>query len=191
MTPYLPPITKPRGLRLRLLAVVLRRIFGKEPGWLTVWSARMPFTYTAWMGKASSLNKKLSIGMDTVTLVRARVDDINTCLQCKDAGRWYVTRKQPHLLPKLDALYDYQHSELFSDKDRAALDFATELAGARSVSPGTFAELATHYSEREICELVWVVSSNFLLNINNLGLGIGSDGLCELAARGGRVETLT
>lgn len=143
----------------------------------------MPFAFTAWMGKASSLNKKLSIGMDTVTLVRARVDDINTCLQCQDAGRWYVTKKQPQLLPKLDALHDYQHSELFDDKERAALDFATALAGSRTVPAGTFAELAAHYSEREICELVWVISSNFLLNINNLGLGIGSDGLCELAAR--------
>ena len=38
MTPYLAPVTRPRGLRLRLLAIVLKRIFGKQPSWLTVWS---------------------------------------------------------------------------------------------------------------------------------------------------------
>jgi alkylhydroperoxidase family enzyme len=190
MTPYLAPITRPHGLRLRLLTIALRRVFGKPPSWLSVWSTRMPFAFTAWMGKASSLNKKLSVGMDTVTLVRARVDDINTCLQCQDAGRWYVTKKQPHLLPKLDALHDYRLSELFSYRERAALDFATELAGSRTVSPDTFAALADHYSEREVCELVWVISSNFLMNIINLGLGIGSDGLCDLAARTRSTETL-
>jgi hypothetical protein len=35
-------------------------------------------------------------------------------------------------------------------------------------------------SEREICELAWIVATNHLFNMNNLGLGIGSDGLCEL-----------
>jgi len=35
--------------------------------------------------------------------------------------------------------------------------------------------LSRHYSEREICEINWIVSTNHLFNINNLGLGIGSD----------------
>jgi len=26
----------------------------------------------------------------------------------------------------------------------------------------------------------WLVSTNYLFNMNNLGLGIGSDGLCEI-----------
>lgn len=190
MTPYLAPITKPRSVRLRLLGAVLRRVFGKTPSWLTVFCSRMPFAFTMWMGKASSLNKKLSIGADTMALVRARVDEVNVCLQCQDAGRWYITKKQPHLLPKLDALFDYQNSPVFTDKERVALDFATELAETRSIRPATFAALAHYYSEREMCELVWVVSSNFLMNINNLGLGIGSDGLCELAQRPLAVQSL-
>jgi hypothetical protein len=181
MTSYLPPIAKPSSLRLRLLAVVLRRMMGKTPSWLTVWSARMPFGFTAWMGKVNSLNKKLSVEPDIVVLLRARVDDVNTCLQCQDSGRWYVNRKQPHLVPKLDGLFDYRRNPLFSVKERAALDFASELAEHRSVSPDTFMALSAHYSERQVCEIVWVVSTNFLLNLNNLGMGIGSDGLCELA----------
>ena len=181
MTAYLTPIDKPRSLRLRLLAGVLKRFFGKTPSWLTVWSARMPFGFTAWVGKVNSLNKKLTVDPDTVVLLRARVDDLNTCLQCQDSSRWYVSRKRPHLVPKLDALFDYRHDPMFSAKERAALDFATELAEHRGVSPDTFRELSAHYSERQVCEIVWVVSSNFLLNINNLGMGIGSDGLCELA----------
>jgi alkylhydroperoxidase family enzyme len=191
MRAYLAPIDKPRSLRLRLLAVVLKRVFGKAPSWLTVWSTRMPFRFTAWVGKVNSLNKKLTIDPDTVVLLRARVDEVNMCLQCQDSGRWYVNKKRPHLLPKLDALLDYRQNPLFSVQERAALDFATELAEHRSVSPDTFRELSTHYSDRQVCEIVWVISSNFLLNINNLGMGIGSDGLCELAGLPTAAPTVT
>jgi len=181
MTPYLAPIEKPKGLRLRLLGMMLRRVFPKTPGWFTVFSSRMPFAFTMWIGKAGQLNKKLQIGPDTSALIRARVDDLNMCTHCADAGRWYIGEKQPHLLPKVEALHDYQTNRLFSDKERAALDFATELTEHKHISPDTFSALSQHYSERQICEIVWVASSNHLNNINNLGLGIGSDGLCELA----------
>ncbi|MGH2894587.1 MAG: carboxymuconolactone decarboxylase family protein, partial [Solirubrobacteraceae bacterium] len=125
MLAYLPTIAKPRSVRLRLLSAVLKRVFGKPPGWLTVWSARMPFRFTAWIGKVNSLNKKLTVEADTVVLLRARVDDVNTCLQCQDSGRWYVNKRRPHLIPKLNALHDYRRSPLFSAKERSALDFAT------------------------------------------------------------------
>jgi dihydrofolate reductase len=82
-----------------------------------------------------------------------------------------------------DAVNEYQTSPLFSDRERAALAFATELTEHKHVSPGTFESLASHYSEREICEITWLVSTNHLFNINNLGLGIGSDGLCEINRR--------
>ncbi len=181
MSPYLAPIDRPNGLVLKLLYWFTRRQFGKVPGWLTVFSARMPVAYTSWMGKVYKLNKKLKLPPDTVALVRARVDAINMCTWCMDAGRWYAIHKAPHFLPKLDALDDYQTSPLFGDDERAALDFATELTERKRVSPDTFAAVARHYSEREICELTWLVSTNHLFNINNLGLGISSDGLCEIS----------
>jgi alkylhydroperoxidase family enzyme len=188
-SPYLAPIEKPKGLMLKLLYWFMRRQFGKVPGWLTVFSARMPLTFTNWMGKVYKLNNKLKLPSDTVALVRARVDAINICTWCMDAGRWYATNKAPHYLPKLDALDEYQTSPLFSDKERAALDFATELTEQKHVSGETRAALSRHYSEREICEIVWLVSSNHLFNINNLALGIGSDGLCETRSRGQSAAT--
>jgi len=183
MTTYLPPIEKPKGLMLKLLYRLLGRQFGKVPSWLSVFSARMPLGFTSWMGKVYKLNRKLTLPMDTVTLVRAQVDSINGCTWCADAGRWYAMKNAPHNLPKLDALNEYRTSPLFSDEERAALDFAAELTEQKHVSPKTFSELSRHYSERGICEIVWVVSSNHLFNINNLGLGIGSDGFCELTTR--------
>jgi alkylhydroperoxidase family enzyme len=70
---------------------------------------------------------------------------------------------------------------LFSEAERAALDYASELTSHKTVSGETFAHLAQHYSEREICDIVWLVASEHLANMTNLGLGVGSDGLCELS----------
>jgi alkylhydroperoxidase family enzyme len=179
--PYLAPVEKPQGLMLRLLYWLMRRQFGKTPSWLTVFGARMPLAFTNWGGKAYRLEKKLKLSHDTATLVRARVAGINLCTWCMDAERWFVMTKTPHLLPKLDAINDYRTNPVFSDKERAALDHATELTELRHVSPETFDRLSRHYSEREICEIVWLVASENLSNISNLGLGIGSDGLCEIS----------
>jgi alkylhydroperoxidase family enzyme len=180
VSPYLAPIDRPKGLMMKFLYWLLGRQFGKAPGWLTVFSARMPLAYTSWMGKVYKLNKKLKLAPDTMGLVRARVDSINMCTWCMDAGRWYAINNASHLVAKLDAIDDYQTSPLFSDEERAALDFASELTERKRVSPGTFEALSRHYSEREICEINWIVATNHLFNINNLGLGIGSDGLCEI-----------
>jgi alkylhydroperoxidase family enzyme len=166
---------------LTLLYRLLGRQFGKVPSWLSVFSARMPLRFTTWMGKVYKLNQKLTLPADTVMLVRAQVDGVNGCTWCADAGRWYAMTKAPQNLPRLDALHEYRTSPLFSDRVRAALDFATELTERKHVSPNAFAALSRHYSEREICEIVWLVSTNHLFNINNLGLGIGSDGFCDLA----------
>jgi alkylhydroperoxidase family enzyme len=182
-SPYLAPVEKPRDVRLKALYRLLGRQFGKPPGWLTVFSARMPLAFTSWMGKVYKLNKKLKLPTDTERIVRVQVDSVNGCGWCMDADRWYVTTKIPELVPKLDALPEYRTSPLFSDKERAALDYATELTEQKRVGPETFAALSRHYSEREICELAWIVSTNHLMNINNVGLGIGSDGLCELSDR--------
>jgi alkylhydroperoxidase family enzyme len=181
--PYLAPIEKPKGLMLRLLYRLMRRQFGKTPAWLNVYGARMPLSFLSWGGKPYRLAKKLKLSHDTETLLRARVSGINMCTWCMDAERWSVMTKAPHLLPKLDALHGYRTSPLFDGKERAALDFASELTETRQVRPETFAQLQRHYSEREICEIDWIVASEHLSNISNLGLGIGSDGLCDLSSR--------
>lgn len=55
---------------------------------------------------------------------------------------------------KFDALDEYRTSSLFTEAERAALDYVTELTTQKKVDSGTFARLARHYSERQICEIV-------------------------------------
>jgi alkylhydroperoxidase family enzyme len=179
MSTYLTPVEKPKSLMLKLGYRYTRRQFGRVPGPLSVFCARMPTAFTSFYGKVSKLDKKLELSLDTAALVRERVASTNMCLYCMDANRWAATHKAPEKEGKFDALDEYRTSPLFSDAERAALDYATELTEDRQVSQDTFAELSRHYSEREICEIVWLVASEHLYNVNNIGLNIGSAGLCE------------
>jgi alkylhydroperoxidase family enzyme len=180
VTPYLPPVEKPRGLLLRLVYFFCRRQFGMVPTPIAVHSARMPSAFLLFYGKVSRLDKKLELPADTAILVRERVASANGCLFCMDSQRWYVQHKSPGNLARLDALPEYQTSPLFTDGERAALDYATELTQDKHVAPDTFARVRQHYSEREICDIVWLVASEHVYNMTNHGLNIGSDGLCEL-----------
>jgi alkylhydroperoxidase family enzyme len=181
MATYLPPIERPRGLVLKLVYFFARRQFGKVPTPFTVFVARMPFAFMDFYGKLSSLDKKLKLSASTAVLIRERVASLNTCLFCMDATRWYASRQSPESAARIDALASYRTSPLFSDAERAALDYATELTATKEVEPATFERLARYYSERQICDIVWLVASEHLYNLTNVGLNIGSDGFCELS----------
>jgi hypothetical protein len=139
----------------------------------------MPAAFTRFYMKPGMLDRKLKLSAATVVLVRQLVASTNLCLFCMDANRWSAINRSGVDQAKLDALGDFRASPLFSDHERAALGFAQELTRDRRVNPATFAELARHYSEQEICEIVFLVSSEHLYNINNLGLNIGSAGICS------------
>jgi alkylhydroperoxidase family enzyme len=177
---FLTPIEKPKGVILRIMYWYARRQWGKVPRPFSVFAARMPIAFGNFFGKVSKLDKKLALPGETAILVRARVASLNMCMWCVDGQRWFVMHKTPQHLPKLDALEEYRTNPLFDARQRAALDFATELTEDKRVNPDTFAMLSRHYSEREICDITWLVSSEHLYNLNNLGLNIGSDGLCQI-----------
>ena len=185
MAPYLRPVEKPRGLFLRLIYFVMRRQLGKvefekliTP--IAVHSARMPTAFLSFYGKVSRLDKKLRLPSQTAMVIRERVANINSCEFCMDMNRWYATKDSAENAARYDALPEYRTSPLFTDAERTALDYATELTGNHRVEPETFARLARYYSEREICDIVWLVASEHLYNMTNIGLNIGSAGLCEL-----------
>jgi alkylhydroperoxidase family enzyme len=182
MDPYLPPVERPRSPLLRIVYFATRRQFGKVATPIAVFSARMPAGFLSFYGKISRLDRKLALPADMAVLIRERVASINSCEYCMDASRWYVMKKSPANLERLDALPGYRTSPLFTEAQRAALDYVTELTAEKKISPGTFARLARHYGEREICDIVWLVASEHVYNLTNHGLGIGSDGLCELRA---------
>jgi alkylhydroperoxidase family enzyme len=130
-------------------------------------------------GKISALDKKLKLPRQTVFLIREQVARINVCLFCTDIGRFFAM-KEAMDEAKFEALAEYPTSPVFTDAERAALDYTTELTRNKKVSPNTFNRLHNYYSEREICEIVWLVATEHVYNLTNLGLNIHSDMLCDI-----------
>lgn len=177
--PFLPPIENPPGWIMKLIYALTRRQFGKVLTPLKVVYPRLPLAFGLFAGRISKLDQKLTLPPELALLIRERVARINVCRFCIDIARLFTIQKSMNQA-KFDALEHYQESDLFSDAERAALDYVTELTHDKVVHPDTFARLTRFYSEREICEIVWLVASEHFYNMTNIGLNIHSDMLCDI-----------
>lgn len=182
MDTFLPPIEKPHGLIMMLAYAMTRRRFGKVLTPMKVVFARMPSAFGQFTTKIDKLDKKLILPQETAFLIRQQVSGINVCSFCVDIGRW-ASIKASMNQDKFDLLEQYSTSRLFTNAERAALDYATELTKDKKVNPDTFARLSRYYSEREICEIVWLVASEHFYNMTNIGLNIESDMLCDISRK--------
>jgi alkylhydroperoxidase family enzyme len=182
MDTFLPPIEKPKGLIMKLAYALSRRQFGKVLTPLKVVYARLPAAFGLFGSKINKLDRKLVLPQETVFLIREQVARLNVCLFCMDIGRAAVIKTSMNEA-KFDALEQYRTSPLFSDGERAALDYVTELTKEKKVDPKTFERMAGHYSEREICDIVWLVASEHFYNMTNIGLNIHSDMLCDISRK--------
>ena len=182
MDTFLTPIEHPKGLVMKLVYYFTRKQFGKVLTPLKVHSARLPAAFGTFYGKISQLDKKTTLPPETIMLIREQVARINVCLFCIDLGRYYTIKASMNEA-KFDALEQYNTSPLFTDAERFALDYVTELTKDKKVNPDTFARMAKYYSEREICEIVWLVASEHVYNITNIGLNIHSDMVCDISRK--------
>lgn len=183
MDTFLAPVEKPNGLIMKLVYYFTKKQFGKVMTPLKVHSARLPIAFGQFYGKISQLDKKMKLPVETIMLIRERVANLNVCLFCIDIGRYYAIVKAGMNEAKFDALADYKTSPLFSDAERAVLDYVTELTVDKKVNPDTFTRMARYYSEREICEIVYIIASEHVYNITNIGLNIHSDMLCDISKK--------
>jgi alkylhydroperoxidase family enzyme len=180
--PLLAPVENPRGLIMKLAYFFTRKRFGRVLSPLKIHSARLPAAFGLFYSKVAELDKKLVLPAETVMLIRERVARTNVCLFCIDIGRWATIQASMNQA-KFDALEHYQTSPLFTEAERAALDYATVLTKDKRVDPYAFARMSRFYTEREICEIVWLVASEHLYNMTNIGLNIHSDMLCDLTRK--------
>jgi len=167
---------------MKLAYYLTRRQFGRVLTPLKVASARLPLAFGKFYSKVAVLDKKLKLPAETAMLIREQVARTNVCLFCIDIGRW-ATIQMSMNQAKFDALEHYQTSPLFTEAERAALDYVTVLTKEKRVDPDAFNRMSRFYSEREICEIVWLVASEHLYNMTNIGLNIHSDLLCDLSRK--------
>jgi alkylhydroperoxidase family enzyme len=180
--PLLLPIEDPKDPNLKQIYAMQEQYLGKVLTPSKVHSARLPPSFAQFYGKVSELDKELKLSPETVALIRTRVAQINVCEFCMDANRAGIILASMNQA-KFDALDEYKTSSIFTDGERAMLDYATELTKNKKVSQDTFDRMAKYYSEREICEIVYIVASEHLYNITNIGLNIHSDMICDIAKK--------
>lgn len=182
MATYLPPIENPQGFITKMAYAGSKKQFGKVPTPVKVVYSRMPAAFGMFVAKISKLDKKLELPVETQMLVREKVAHINVCEFCIDIGRFFAIKAGMNEA-KFDAINEYKTSPLFTEAERALLDYVTELTRDKNVKPETFERLRKRYSERTICEIVWLVASEHMYNMTNIGLNIHSDMLCDISRK--------
>jgi alkylhydroperoxidase family enzyme len=180
--PYLPPIEVPSDPALRQVYEMFANQFGRVITPVRVHSARLPAPFFQFYAKLHELDQQLELPAETALLVRHQVSRLNVCEFCMDAQLAGALRSTMDRA-KFEHLDRYASDPIYSDRERAALDYVTELTRTKHATPATFARLARQFSEREICEIVYLVASEHLQNLTNLGLNVGSDGLCRVPSR--------
>lgn len=180
--PFLPPIEEPEDPVMKQIYAAQAATLGRALTPSKVHSARLPSAFAQFYGQIGELDRGLKLPPETNLLVRQRVAQINVCPFCIDSSRAYSILMSMNQA-KFDALEEYRTSPFFNDAERVALDYATELTTKKKIDPDTFDRLARHYSEREICEIVYLVASEHLYNITNIGLNIQSDMICDLTKK--------
>ena len=97
------------------------------------------------------------------------------CLHCQSHGSYHL-----HAIgvsdEKIQALWNYQDSNLFSESERAALDLAYAAGVApNEVEPKNYVELRKYFSDIQIIELLAVIACGGFLNRWNDTIGTVTD----------------
>jgi AhpD family alkylhydroperoxidase len=113
-----------------------------------------------------------SIEKGLKALVELRVSQINGCAYCIDLHSTEA-RKSGEPQQKLDCLSVYKESQLFNDKELAALSWAQSVTNISIESDieSKLNNLLQHFSEKEAVDLTLIIS---LMNtLNRLAISFG------------------
>jgi AhpD family alkylhydroperoxidase len=112
-------------------------------------------------------------------LAELKAATLTNCEYCIDIGS-QITRRWGLSDEELLALPSYRKSDLFSDVEKLAMDYAVGMSRTPvDVPDELFAKLREHFDERQLVELTNVIALENMRGRFNLALGIGSAGFSE------------
>lgn len=129
--------------------------------------------------KMNAVEKQLSIDPELRFLIKSYVATLNGCSFCIDIAQ-ADAQDQGVSIEKYDALLQYETSDVFSDRERAALAYVEEATRSTAVSDAAFDAVQSHFDDRAIAELTWLNAMENYYNLLNRPLNIGSDDLCAV-----------
>jgi alkylhydroperoxidase family enzyme len=178
----LSAIEKPPSLLGRVLNFAIRRELGRSITPSQVIYNRVPAAWRITLAFQLFERYGAKLPQELLLLLTTRVAMLNGCEFCQDIKRAIAVRGELGT-QRFDALGDWRNSDVFDDRERAALAFVEEGTQNKIVSDATFAELAKHFDEREIVEITLSNAIENFYNLLNLPLEVEADGLEALATR--------
>jgi AhpD family alkylhydroperoxidase len=180
------PVSRPPWYA-RLILALQRRKYGAELESARQW-ARLPRAFLALTLLYRSLDRRASpLAPGLRALVQVRISQINWCAFCVDLNGAAALERA--VTPeKLAALPDYAGSELYSEREKAALAYAEAATDpARGVDEAMRQALRRQFGEQEILELTALIAFQNMSSKFNAALGVPSQGFCApLPAAPGR-----
>ena len=177
--PRLAPIDHPDSVKMKLAYWLTRRKMGKVITPMKVVTARLPQSLRL-SYEMNKVEENLSLEPGLRFLAKSYVASLNGCSFCVDIAKANAMDEDV-ALEKYDALMDFHSSDVFSERERAALAYVEEATQKKAVGDETFAALSQHFDDREIAELTWLNAVENYYNLISRPLNIGSDELCEIA----------
>ena len=182
--PLVPPLEKGTSREVDQLALFFNETLGFTPNSVLTMQRR-PEIASAFInlnkavmanrGRVTSEQKRL-IGYLASMTAGCRYCEAHTVLA---AERYGATQE------RLDAIWDYRTSPLFTETERAAFDFALAAATVpNAVDEKIASNLRAHWDEGEIVEILGVVALFGFLNRWNDSMGTTlEDGAAEIGTR--------
>lgn len=123
-----------------------------------------PNLYNAMFALEKQLGQA-SLEKSLADLVKIRVSQLNGCLFCLDMHS-KEARKRGERELRLHHLPVWRESQLFTDKERAGLEYAERLTrlDGHGLEDADFQRLAGHFTEREMAELTIQIGAINLWN---------------------------
>lgn len=152
------------------------------PSWL--WG-RLPGHFAGMLFLLGLFQRK-RFPVDTAlrSLVSARVAQLNGCAFCIDLNAYNLLRAAGSTA-KADAVDRWRESELYSERERAALDYAEAMTDtSRRVTPAHAEALKHHFDDDGVVALTaWIAFQNLSAKFN-AALCAEDNELCNPAVRG-------
>jgi AhpD family alkylhydroperoxidase len=174
------PGVSPAGapLWVRAFFLLQRRRHGAVFEPTRIW-ARAPAALRGFLHFAAAVDRSGSpIKPDLRSLVMVKVSQLNRCSFCIDLNAARLTERGASL-DKALALGRYQTSDLFSAKERAALDYAVAMTLPEpGVDAAIFDRLHEFFDDDAIVELTALIALQNASSKFNAALAIPAQGLC-------------
>ena len=157
-----------------------KRTYGMvlDPGLLWGRSPRVFATLALLYG---ALNRKSSpLDPALRSLLTVRVSQINHCAFCVDINSATLLKRGVSR-DKAEALQDWRNSNLFDDREIAALEYTEAMTYSdRRVDDALFSKMKTHFDDDALIELTGLIAFQNMSSKFNSALEVPPQGFCAL-----------